>query len=97
MKTDKPWSGRFTEPTDSFVESLHRLGRVRPAPVPGTTSPGRSRTPRCWRTSGRAVAPRTCDAIERGLRQIRGRDRTPATFEWSHRARGRAPEHRARA
>ena len=79
MKVDKPWSGRFTEPTDSFVEAFtasvgvdHRLYRQ---DIAGSIAHAR------MLAHVGVLSAEECESIERGLKQIEA-EINAGTFEW---------------
>jgi argininosuccinate lyase len=80
LKSDKPWSGRFAEPTDTFVEAFtasvgfdRRLYRH---DIMGSIAHARMLA-----HVGVLSAPE-CDLIVKGLREIEARIEA-GTFEWS--------------
>ena len=79
MKTDKPWSGRFTEPTDSFVEAFtasvafdQRLYRH---DIAGSIAHAR------MLAHVGVLTAAECEAIVNGLKQIEA-EIDAGTFEW---------------
>jgi argininosuccinate lyase len=79
VKTDKPWSGRFTEPTDSFVEAFtasvafdQRLYRH---DIAGSIAHAR------MLAHVGVLTAAECEAIVNGLKQIEA-EIDAGTFEW---------------
>ncbi len=79
MKTDKPWSGRFTEPTDSFVEAFTASvafdQRMYRHDIAGSIAHARMLAHVGVLTAGE------CEAIVNGLKQIEV-EIDAGTFEW---------------
>jgi len=79
LKTDKPWSGRFTEPTDSFVEaftaSVDFDRRLYRHDITGSIAHAR------MLTHVGVLTAAECDAIVKGLKEIEG-EIDAGTFEW---------------
>ena len=80
MKTDKPWSGRFTEPTDTFVEAFtasvgfdRRLYRH---DIAGSIAHAR------MLAHVGVLTAAECDSIVKGLKEIEA-EIDAGTFEWS--------------
>ena len=79
MKSDKPWSGRFTEPNDTFVEAFtasisfdHRLYRQ---DIAGSIAHAR------MLAHVGVLTQDECELIVRGLKQIES-EIDAGTFEW---------------
>jgi len=81
VKTDKPWSGRFTEPTDAFVEaftaSVDFDRRLYRHDIAGSVAHARMLAHVGVLSAGE------CEAIVNGLRQIEA-EIDAGTFEWRH-------------
>ncbi len=79
MKTDKPWSGRFTEPTDSFVEaftaSVDFDRRLYRHDIAGSIAHAR------MLAHVGVLTATESDAIVKGLREIEA-EIDAGTFEW---------------
>jgi len=80
VKSEKPWSGRFTEPTDSFVEAFtasvafdRRLYRH---DIAGSIAHAR------MLTHVGVLTPAECEMIVKGLREIEA-EIDAGRFEWS--------------
>ncbi len=80
VKTDKPWSGRFTEPTDAFVEaftaSVDFDRRLYRHDIAGSIAHAR------MLAHVGVLAAEECEAIVNGLKQIEA-EIDAGTFEWS--------------
>jgi len=81
VKTDKPWSGRFTEPTDAFVEaftaSVDFDRRLYRHDIAGSIAHAR------MLAHVGVLAADECEAIVNGLKQIEA-EIDAGTFEWRH-------------
>jgi len=80
VKSDKPWSGRFTEPTDKFVEaftaSIEFDRRLYRHDIAGSIAHAR------MLEHVAILTPEECESITRGLREIEAEIDT-GTFAWS--------------
>jgi len=80
VKSDKPWSGRFSEPTDAFVQaftaSVHFDHRLYRQDIAGSVAHAR------MLAHVGVLTSEECELIVRGLKQIEA-EIDAGTFEWS--------------